>query len=118
MLFVPVLLPVMRILRGLGAVNRVHLRTRGTVGRTPAIWDLNLRFTYHLDKLLPSRYKQKLILDVFHLFSQRKPVNLDQAHFRDVDDQTGEQLDENPNYLRPFLFQPPMTVRLGFEVGF
>ncbi|MCG8608069.1 TonB-dependent receptor, partial [bacterium] len=105
-------------LSGQPGLNRIHLRPRGTVWRTPAIWDLNLRFTYNLNKLLRSRFQQKLILDIFHLFSQRKPVHLEQHHFLAVNPQTGEQILENPNYLEPLLYQPPMTVRLGLEVGF
>jgi len=94
------------------------LRKRGTVGRTPAIWDLNLRLTYELSQFLKTNFNQKLILDVFHLFSQRKAVNIEQAHFFAVDPNTGEQISENPNYLRPLLYQPPLTIRLGLEVGF
>jgi hypothetical protein len=94
------------------------LRERGTVGRTPAIWDLNLRLTYNLNRVLKTNFRQKLILDVFHLFSQRKAVKVEQAHFFAIDPNTGEQISENSNYLEPLLFQPPMTIRLGLEIGF
>lgn len=93
-------------------------RKRGTVGRTPSIWDLNLRFTYHLNRLFRTSFKQKLILDVFHLFSQREAAHFEQKRFFAVDPNTGEQISENPNYLKPITFQPPMTIRLGLEVGF
>ncbi len=91
---------------------------RGTVGRTPSIWDLNLRFSHHLNRLFRTSFKQKLILDIFHLFSQGKAAHFEQRRFFAVDQNTGEQINENPNYLKPITFQPPMTVRLGLEFGF
>jgi hypothetical protein len=99
------------------ATAYTFLRKRGTVGRTPSIWDLNLRLTYNLKRLFTSSFNQKLILDILHMFSQREPVNFDQQHFFALDE-NGNQVSENPNYLKPLLYQPPMTVRLGLEVGF
>lgn len=95
----------------------VFLQERGSVGRSPAIWDLNLRLTYHLSRLLESKLQSSVFVDILHAFSQREPVNFEQRHFFAVDPDTGEQITENPNYLRPVAFQPPMTVRLGVEVG-
>jgi len=105
-----------------GGFNRdpfvsTFLRPRGTAGRTPAIWDLNFRLTYDPKRWFTSSVRPKAILDIFHLFSQRKPVNIDQQHYFGQDE-NGNQIALNPNYLRPLLYQPPMTVRLGLEVGF
>jgi len=94
------------------------LGQRGANGHTPSIWDMNLRLVYDLNRFLSTSGSQKLILDVFHLFSQRKPVRIEQQHFFSLDPATGEQIAENPNYLEPLLFQPPMTIRFGLEVGF
>ena len=99
-------------------VNYTFLRERGTVGKSPSIWDLNLRFTYNFSRILKSKFKQKLILDIFHIFSEREAVNFEQQHFFAVDPATGQQISENSNYLEPLLFQPPMTIRLGLELGF
>jgi Carboxypeptidase regulatory-like domain/TonB-dependent Receptor Plug Domain len=93
------------------------IRPRGSVGRTPSIWDLNFRLTYNLNRWLKTPSEQKLILDVFHLFSQRKPVHIEQVHYFAVDPATGEQINENPNYMKAILYQLPMTVRLGLEIG-
>jgi len=95
----------------------MFLRPRGTAGRTSSIWDLNFRLTYDFNRLIVSSIDSKLILDLFHVFSQRKAVNIEQKHFLAVDE-NGNQVGVNPNYLKPLLYQPPMTLRLGLEVGF
>jgi len=94
------------------------LRKRGTAGRTPSLWDLNVRLAYDLSDLLGAGHEQRLILDVFHLFSQREPVSIVQQRFLAVDPETGEQTSPNPTYGEVVRYQPPMTVRLGLEVGF
>ncbi|MGB8316942.1 MAG: hypothetical protein WCE54_02375, partial [Ignavibacteriaceae bacterium] len=89
------------------------LQTRGTVGRTPSIWDLNFRFMYDFSKLVQVGSSARLILDVLHFASQRKALDYDQYHYYDY-----EQNYANPNYMVPVQFQPPMSVRLGMEVDF
>jgi hypothetical protein len=49
--------------------------------------------------------------------SQRKAVDVEQQHYSGLDDE-GNPTDENPYYLRPTRYQPPMAVRMGVEVGF
>ena len=100
-----------------GAPFFSFISQRGSAGRTPAIWDLNLRFSYDVGSFFRSGSKTSLLLDVFHLASQRKAVTVDQTHFFALD-ANGNQAGENPNYLRPTAFQLPMTVRLGLEIGF
>ncbi len=95
----------------------IFLQKRGTAGQTPSIWDLNLRLTYRLDRLARSIFNTRLILDVLHVFSQRKPVYLDQQHYLAVNS-NGNQASPNPNYLKAIRYQPPMAVRLGMEIGF
>jgi hypothetical protein len=99
-------------------LSRIFLKKRGSVGNTPAIWDLNFRLTYNLNQLIRSSFNQNLILDVFHLFSQRKAVLIEQQRYFAVDPETGDQITENPNYLAPMLYQLPTIVRLGLEVNF
>ena len=105
---------------GGNAVNApsfTFLQPRGTVGRTSAIWDWSVRVSYDVGRALGTSFKAKAILDLFHVFSPRRPVLLDQQHFFAADS-TGAQLSENPNYLQPLLYQPPMTARLGAVVDF
>ena len=94
------------------------MRQRGSVGRSPAIWDWNLRLAQTITAPRGvGPLKPKLTLDLLHVLSGRKAVLVDQRHFFNVD-ANGLQLNENPNYLRPLIYQPPMAARLGITVGF
>ena len=93
------------------------LRKRGTAGRTPSIFDLSLRLDYTFLRNSPGRWKPRLILDVYHLFSGRKPVDYDQVHYFN-EDADGNQIDPNPTYGMVKQYYPPTTARLGLEVSF
>ena len=86
------------------------LSKRGSAGRTPAIWDLNVRLMYELP--FQSTWQTKLILDLFHIASQRKPVDIDQRRYNDL------ASTNNPTYGNAYRYQPSMSVRLGMEVNF
>jgi len=102
---------------GLVYASPTFLRQRGTAGRTPSVWDLNLRLAYDLNRLRLSTWKPRLILDIFHVASQRQPALFDEFHYFNVDE-NGNQINPNPLYGQSTRFQPPMAVRLGLEVGF
>ena len=89
---------------------------RGSHGRTPALWDVNLRFAYAPPFLFGRRVRPTFTVDVFHLASQRKPVRFDEVHYRALD-AAGNQINPNPNYGEPTAFQPPMAVRVGFQTN-
>ena len=90
---------------------------RGTVGRTPAIADLNLRIAYQVRNAFGTKIAPRVVLDLFHIGSKRKPVTYDQFHYWGVDE-FGNQADPNPLYLHPTSYFPPMSGRLGLEVNF
>ncbi len=90
---------------------------RGTLGRTPAIADLNLRLTYQMKSVAGTRIAPRLVLDAFHIGSRRTPVTYEQRHYLGVDE-SGTQIDPNPLYMQPTRFFPPMSARLGMEVNF
>lgn len=90
---------------------------RGTAGRTPATWDLNLRAAYSVASFTGARVRPKIIIDVFHVFSQRKALLIDQFRYMGHDD-NGNQIAPNPTYGQVQLYQPPMGIRLGMEVNF
>jgi hypothetical protein len=94
-----------------------YLAERGSMGETPNLWDLDLRFVYDLQHLVRRTGATRLILDLFNMGSPRTAVAIDDiCCFTRTDE--GHQTDINPNYLQPTRFQPPMTVRLGVEMGF
>ncbi len=90
---------------------------RGTAGRTPSLWDLNMRFVYDLSVVAGTVVKPRLILDIFHVGNPRKAVDFDQTHFFNVD-KNGNEIDPNPTYGLANRYQPPMAVRLGMEIYF
>jgi hypothetical protein len=87
---------------------------RGSEGRTPSIWDLNLRFVYDLSQQFAMTTHPRLILDLFHVASQEEALTVDQVRT------FGPGADANPNpaYRLATRYQPPMSARLGVEVDF
>jgi len=90
---------------------------RGSHGRTPALWDLNLRVGYELRHGSGGGFVPKLTLDAFHIASSRTAVRYDEVHYRALDS-SGNEIDPNPNYGAPLAYQPPMKIRLGLEASF
>jgi hypothetical protein len=89
------------------------LSPRGSAGRTPAIWDLSARVLY--EPPFDDLWRARFILDVFHIASQRKPVDVDKSH--GYLDSYGNFY-ANSTYGQAYRYQPPMSVRLGMEVNF
>jgi hypothetical protein len=90
---------------------------RGKAGRTPAIWDLNLRFSYEMRDLSERRWQTRLVMDLLHVGSPRKVVRFDEIHYFALDED-GNQINPNPTYSQPVRYQPPMAMRLGMELDF
>jgi hypothetical protein len=93
-----------------------YLQPRGSVGRNPSLFDINLRLTY----VLPAwgmGVRPKLLLDLFHLTNARTTLRNDDVHFLALD-ANGNQTLVNPNYNQPRSFAPPMSARLGITVDF
>jgi hypothetical protein len=87
---------------------------RGTAGRTPGVWDLNLRVAH--DGLRVRNTTARIVLDVLHLGNPRTAVRFDQQRW-ELLDAAGRQSRTNRNYRQPTAYQPPMTMRLGIEIG-
>lgn len=103
----------------LGAIEGLFynrfLTPRGSAGRTPSVWDWNLHFAYDL---VPIRGMQpKLLVDLFHVFTQHRAIRYDEVHYLAVDS-SGNQTSPNPNYLQPTLYQPEFSARLGVKATF
>jgi hypothetical protein len=96
-----------------GFNNIKFLSPRGSIGRTPPIWDLNARVIYVLP--LPGLLHARLLLDIFHIASQRDPVDVSQARGFMVSNGT---LYPYATYGQAYRYQPPMSVRLGMEASF
>ncbi len=93
------------------------MQRRGTAGRTPALFDLNMRLLYDLPSPLRYAIKPRLMLDAFHIGSRRTPVAYEQVHYFSLDE-NGANINLNPLYGKATRYQPPMAVRLGMEIDF
>lgn len=93
------------------------MRPRGSNGRTPPIFDLNFRLAYDLARVMRTGWRPRIFLDIFHVGSRRTPVEYDEIHYRSLDT-NGNEIDLNPTYGLVTRYFPPLSARLGFEVGF
>ncbi len=91
-----------------GVQRYVYLVERGTAGRLPTLWDLNLRLTYDFDI---ASVHGKIFLDALHVGSPMKTVKVDEVNFFDY-----EETNPNENYGNVVQTQPPMMIRIGLNI--
>ena len=91
--------------------NILFIKDRGTNGRTPSTWNVDLRFVYDV-ATLAGRWNPRLTVDLNNIGNQRRAVDFEQTHYND----TGSN--PNPNYLKVNRYQAPFSARLGVLVGF
>jgi carboxypeptidase family protein len=89
------------------------IRPRGTAGRTPAIWDVDLRLAWDAPVARGSRIKPRVLLDVFNVGDQRKPLTFDQLHY-----ESSDRSAVNPNYGAVTSYQAPLHARVGVVLNF
>jgi hypothetical protein len=87
---------------------------RGSAGRTPSLWDLDLRLAYELG--LPHNGNSRVVLDLFHIGNPQHAVQLEELRF--LNNNNGVFSNENSSYGTPVGYQPAMMARLGAEFGF
>ena len=95
----------------------IKFLNRGKAGRTPSIADLNVRVAYQMRNVIGTKIAPRIIVDLFHIGSQRKPVTYEERHYLGVDE-FGNQTDPYPLYMHPSGYFPPMSARLGLEINF
>lgn len=98
-----------------GPVNPSFLVLRGSAGRTPSLWNIDLRLGYELPTSRDPRVKVQL--DILHVGNPRRAVRVDELHYLGVDE-NGNPINPNPSYKQAMAYQPPMAVRLGVEASF
>lgn len=91
------------------------LAPRGSVGRTPALWNLDLRLAYTIPAVRTTR--AQVILDLLHVGNPRRVETVDEIHYMTMDE-NGDPASPNPQYRQATAYQPPMGVRLGMQVDF
>jgi hypothetical protein len=95
-----------------GALIPVFVSPRGTAGRTPALWTVDLRLAYALP--LQRGPGSRVVLDVLSLGNPRRATRVDEMHYTTMD----HAASLNPQYKKPVAYQAPMAVRLGVEISF
>ncbi len=93
------------------------IRSRGTAGRTPTTWDVDLRFAYDVPAGRGSRLHPRVLLDVFNVGNQRAALMYDQRHYF-TPGPSSAPADINPNYMAVTQYQAPLRARMGMEVNF
>jgi len=85
---------------------------RGTAGRTPWLWDGGVRVAADV----PARaLNPRVLLDLEHIGGS-VAVDYEQLHYSCLSGQT--QSCPSTAYKRVTRYSPPLTARLGFELGF
>jgi len=82
---------------------------RGTAGRTPSLWNLDLRLAYEVPVV--RRTKTRAQLDVLHVGNPRGTTRVNEFH-------SGDPVTPDPNYKQPVAYQLPMAARLGVQLSF
>jgi hypothetical protein len=100
----------------LGVPYWTFVRQRGSAGRTPWIWDLDLRLAYSL----PARghLYPRVVADVLNIGSPRQAIWYDDVHYNAPANPDGTWPSENPSYGSVLRYQDPMSIRLGMAVTF
>jgi hypothetical protein len=94
----------------------LYVSPRGSGGRTPSIFDANVRLAYSVGSARDGQLTGRVIVDGLNLGFRRKPVRYEQYRYRVFDAATGSHSGENPLYREPVDFQPPMAFRIGLEL--
>lgn len=92
------------------------LAPRGSLGRTPWIYDVNLRLALELPAALGLEVRPRLLADAYHVGNPRRTVVVDQVHYQSLSS-TGQQSSPNPDYGKTLVFQPAVAYRFGVEVS-
>jgi outer membrane receptor protein involved in Fe transport len=116
----------------------IHLVPRGTAGRTPNFWNLDLHADYVLPFLTGTGRSMSVIVDIFNVTNQKEVLEVDQDYYyqamdgHEIWDSSDPAYDPStldafgnpiltnklaasPFYGTPFLIQSPRSVQVGFK---
>jgi hypothetical protein len=95
-------------------VFRTFVVQRGSAGRTPSLWDIDVRLSY--TRPVARAVESRLVLDFFNIGNPQHATQVEELRF--LTNNSGVFSDENASYGTAISFQPPMMARLGVELGF
>jgi Carboxypeptidase regulatory-like domain/TonB dependent receptor len=97
-----------------GAPVPLFLAPRGSQGRTPNDWDLDLHLDY---PWVAGPLRLALILDLFRVFNHQTVLRVN-PFFNEDGFQADNSVQTNPTYGQPILRSDPRLLRLGMTVSF
>ena len=92
----------------------LFLSPRGSVGRSPAIYDVDLHLDYGL---LLGPITVHILADAFNMLNKQQALTIDQVWANSQSDNLSPT-PTNAHYLQPNTYQQARTLRLGFRVSF
>ena len=111
--------------------NETFILPRGSGGRTPTIYSVDLRLAY--GRTFSKGFRLDFTCDVFNVFNFHEVREVDDqysfdyvgpikngtiADLKNLKNFNGGQPNLNPNYGQPTAYQAPLTMRLGARVSF
>jgi len=99
-----------------GAPYYQLLAPRGSRGRTPALYDVDVRLACAPPPWFPRAAATRFLVDAYHLGNPRRTVLVDEVRYQSVDG-AGRQQGPNPAFGEPLLFQPGAAYRFGVETS-
>ena len=97
-----------------GAPIPLFLAPRGSGGRTPSDWDLDLHADY---PYMTGPVRVDFILDLFRVFNHQTVLRVN-PFFNEDGFQADNVIQTNPTYGQPLLRSDPRLLRVGMTVGF
>ncbi len=97
-----------------GAPIPLFLAPRGSAGRTPADWDLDLHVDY---PYTAGPIRIDFILDLFRVFNHQTVLRVN-PFFNEDGFQADNVIQTNPTFGQPLLRSDPRLLRFGMTVGF
>jgi hypothetical protein len=103
--------------------NERFVTPRGSAGRTPDIWNIDLHLQYPIS--FGAGTDLALIVDVFNISDEQEAAAVDQTWTLASRDAQGRPLpglandpQQNPLWGTPLAYQSPRTIRLGAKLSF
>lgn len=105
--------PINELSAGPPQMGQSFLVPRGTAGRTPSLWKLDMRVAWDVPRARGPQLR--VLADLLHVGNPRRTTRVDETHYTTLD-ADGKPETVNDRYRQPLSYQPPMAVRLGLEV--
>src|SRR5437867_510458 len=118
-----------------GADDAIFLKPRGSAGRTPTYWNLDLHIDYRLPAWKNPGTQLSIVVDIFNATNRHEAVAVDQDYLylgmpgfeqwaapANLDPYGNPRFNPNlpasPYFKTPLVYQSPRTMQVGLKLGF